>query len=203
MSDEKLKEKIIIEAARNRFAHFGFSKVTMDEIAGDVELGKASLYYYFPTKEDLFRSVMEREQTEFVDEINILVAKEIGAEEKLKKYVVKRLEFFQELVNLGTLSVHSFFESKAMFQKIFKDFEDKEVELIKKIFDEGKRTGSFRSDLDENTVRVFLHILHGLRLRVIKSLKGNRMPDESLQELKQEMMISVELILKGIENKKE
>ena len=38
------KEKAILEAARKRFAYFGFSKITMDEIASDVALGKASLY---------------------------------------------------------------------------------------------------------------------------------------------------------------
>jgi TetR/AcrR family transcriptional regulator len=54
---EKSREKSIIEAAKERFAHFGFSKVTMEEIASDVDLGKASLYYYFPTKEDLFKAV--------------------------------------------------------------------------------------------------------------------------------------------------
>ena len=43
MSEEKIKEKAIIKAARERFAHFGFSKVTMDEIAADIEMGKACL----------------------------------------------------------------------------------------------------------------------------------------------------------------
>ena len=48
MSENNLKEKEILEAARSRFAHYGYSKVTMEEIALDVEMGKASLYYYFP-----------------------------------------------------------------------------------------------------------------------------------------------------------
>ena len=56
----KEREKPIIEAARKRFAHYGFSKVTMEEIAADAEMGKASLYYYFPTKEELFSALSFR-----------------------------------------------------------------------------------------------------------------------------------------------
>ena len=70
LSGEKTQN--ILSAARRRFAHYGFSKVTMDEIAGDVEMGKASLYYYFPTKEDLFKAVVIQEQNEFVNYIETL-----------------------------------------------------------------------------------------------------------------------------------
>ena len=60
MDKNSPKEKTIVEAARNRFAHYGFSKVTMEEIATDVGMGKASLYYYFPKKEDLFKKLVYR-----------------------------------------------------------------------------------------------------------------------------------------------
>ncbi len=75
MSNNISKEKIIIEAARNRFAHYGFSKVTMEEIALDVDMGKASLYYYFPTKEDLFRSVISQEINELQKNIEQILQK--------------------------------------------------------------------------------------------------------------------------------
>jgi AcrR family transcriptional regulator len=60
------KEHLILDAAQNRFARFGFSKVTMDEIAEDVGMAKASLYYYYPSKEDVFRAVLRREQEQFL-----------------------------------------------------------------------------------------------------------------------------------------
>ena len=50
--NEKLtrdKEEVILRSAQRRFASFGYSKVTMDEIAEDIGMAKASLYYYFPT----------------------------------------------------------------------------------------------------------------------------------------------------------
>jgi TetR/AcrR family transcriptional regulator len=98
MDDIKLKEKEILKAARSRFAHYGFSKVTMEEIAADVGMGKASLYYYYPTKEDLFKSVIHKEQNVFIGEIEKLFCRKISAENKLRNYVKKRLEYFQELI---------------------------------------------------------------------------------------------------------
>ena len=82
MTTEKLKDKecAILKAARQRFAHYGYSKVTMDEIAADVEMGKASLYYYFPTKENLFQEVIVQEQDEFAEEIEKILVNENCAE---------------------------------------------------------------------------------------------------------------------------
>src|SRR5690606_32495335 len=43
----------IIEAALKRLAHFGFHKTTMNEIADDLRITKANLYYYYPDKSTL------------------------------------------------------------------------------------------------------------------------------------------------------
>ena len=119
ISNEKVK--IILQAARKRFAHYGFSKVTMDEIAGDVELGKASLYYYFPTKEELFKAVISQEQAEFIKSIELLLQKPSSASMKLIEYVEHRLAFSRKLANLGTLSIHSILDIKSVFRKLSDD----------------------------------------------------------------------------------
>ena len=43
----------IIEVALKRFSHFGFHKTTMNEIADDLRITKANLYYYYPDKSSL------------------------------------------------------------------------------------------------------------------------------------------------------
>jgi TetR/AcrR family transcriptional regulator len=192
------KENEILEAARNRFAHYGFSKVTMDEIALDVGMGKASLYYYFPTKEDLFKSVINKEQNLFEGEIEKLFCRKMSAENKLRNYVKKRLEYFHELVNLSTLNVNTLVDIKLMFKELFEDFEQKELELIHRILDEGKKNGEFDHKMHQDTTKIFLHLLQGLRLRIIKFIKDNRMEKENYDELKEEMLAFVEIFIKGI-----
>ena len=197
----KEKEKNILNAARKRFAHYGFSKVTMDEIAGDVEMGKASLYYYFPTKEDLFRAVIAQEQDEFTKNIEAILQQPATAAQKLNEYVEQRLKYFQVLLNLGTLSVHSYFDLKSVFRKLFEDFEAHELDLLKKIFDEAKSNKEFNPELSDEITKVFLHMLQGLRLRIIRLIKEQRSEEENYKTLETEMKIATDIFIKGLKNK--
>ncbi|PJA98443.1 MAG: hypothetical protein CO128_07265 [Ignavibacteriales bacterium CG_4_9_14_3_um_filter_30_11] len=44
----------IIKTAVKRFARHGLGKTTLEEIAGDLRIGKATIYNYFTSKEELF-----------------------------------------------------------------------------------------------------------------------------------------------------
>ncbi len=52
-------ERIILAAAENVFAEAGFGGATMQLIADLAGLPKANLHYYFPTKEALYRQVVQ------------------------------------------------------------------------------------------------------------------------------------------------
>ncbi len=60
MSDSKEK---IVEAAIEVFAHKGKHGTRMEEIAALAGVNKAMVYYYFSTKENLFKAVVEKIQT--------------------------------------------------------------------------------------------------------------------------------------------
>jgi len=52
-------ERLILEAAEKVFAEAGFGGATMQLIADLAGLPKANLHYYFPTKESLYRQVVQ------------------------------------------------------------------------------------------------------------------------------------------------
>jgi len=52
-------ERLILDAAEKVFAEAGFGGATMQLIADMAGLPKANLHYYFPTKEDLYRRVVQ------------------------------------------------------------------------------------------------------------------------------------------------
>lgn len=203
MLENTLKETEIIEAARSLFGHYGYSKVTMEEIASEVEMGKASLYYYFPTKEELFKSVIKKEQNVFVEEIENLLKQNISVYQKLKTYVNKRLEYFQQLVNLGTLHLQSAVHIKSMFKELLLEFEKQEIILIRKIFEEGKLRGELDKRINEKTICLFLHLLQGLRLQTLKSINGSRLENEHYDSLRKDMMLFVDIFFKGINVQKD
>lgn len=61
------KRQDIVEAARYVFAMRGFARATLDEIAERAEFGKATLYNYFQSKEELFELVIADAIDEFMD----------------------------------------------------------------------------------------------------------------------------------------
>src|SRR5258707_7926635 len=66
-SDQQdIKREKILEAAYQRFLHYGYSKTTMNEIAGDLSMSKALLYYYFPDKSQLYVAVMRKLSADFI-----------------------------------------------------------------------------------------------------------------------------------------
>ncbi|MBK5933659.1 TetR family transcriptional regulator [Rhodovulum imhoffii] len=52
-------EKIILDAAEKVFSEAGYGGATMQLIADVAGLPKANLHYYFPTKESLYRQVVQ------------------------------------------------------------------------------------------------------------------------------------------------
>ena len=52
-------ERIILEAAEDVFANYGYEGATTSRIARLAGIPKANLHYYFPTKKDLYRRVID------------------------------------------------------------------------------------------------------------------------------------------------
>lgn len=69
MANEKRIQ--IIKAADKRFAKHGLNKTTLDEIARDLRIGKATLYHYFKSKEDLFYQTISWEVEQYINIISL------------------------------------------------------------------------------------------------------------------------------------
>src|ERR687891_2936024 len=61
--------QLIAETAWRLFADRGFDRVTIAEIAREAQVAEATVFNYFPTKEDLFYSPLEAFGTRLVDAI--------------------------------------------------------------------------------------------------------------------------------------
>ena len=66
-SIREINERTILKAAESVFAERGFSGATVSMIAARAGAPKANVHYYFPTKEGLYRAVVEQVLTAWLD----------------------------------------------------------------------------------------------------------------------------------------
>ncbi len=77
----------ILRAASKRFARHGLNKTTLEEIARDLRIGKATLYHYFDSKEQLFYETIEYDTRQFIIEIkNIFNNEALSPTKRFSEY---------------------------------------------------------------------------------------------------------------------
>ena len=88
-----VKEQIV-EAARERFLHYGYGKTTMAEVASDCRMSPGNLYRYFPGKLDIAEEIARRDSLVLERRLRALVNQpSCSALVKLKNFLVELLEF--------------------------------------------------------------------------------------------------------------
>ena len=58
--EKEMRRIAILDAAERLFFSRGYEDVSMEEIASEVELNKATIYLYFKNKETLFATIVLR-----------------------------------------------------------------------------------------------------------------------------------------------
>jgi TetR/AcrR family transcriptional regulator len=193
------KHSLILNAAQKRFARYGLTKVTMDDIADDLGISKAALYYYFPTKEEIFRRVIAREQQGFFELLNKSNNELANATGKMMRYFRHYLDFVDQMLNLKIVSVFSMDNMHPIMRDVFREFSKKQCDIIELVLCEGKKNGEFFISSPKETASLLLHTLNGLRLHFFfKTIKLGEGKENDCSILRHEVTLFAEIFLKGI-----
>jgi len=172
----------IIDTARALFKLSGFKKTTMGDIAGSLGKAKSSLYYYYPSKEDIFEAVLEAEMDELLEQIHREIDKASSSKEKLTIYCRCRLEKLKQLCNLSDALKSEIAELDCMMADLKSRFDTTHVELVKEILEEGVHNGEFKKINDDNIELIAYLMVSSFRgLAVPLMVSQNRSPRLDLQ----------------------
>ena len=196
MAVSKTRERLV-EVARQLFARSGVENTTMNDIAQASSKGRRTLYTYFKNKDEIYQAVVESE----IDKLNKMLmevaSKDLPADEKLITYIYSRLDAVKALVfRNGTLRANLFRDIWTV-EKIRKDFDLRDIEVIKGILDEGIAQGLFNVPYPDIMASVLHHALKGLEVPYIRGLMG----DTISQRIKRRDNV-MSLIFNGIKIKK-
>jgi AcrR family transcriptional regulator len=172
----------ILDTARALFKQSGFKKTTMGDIARSLGKAKSSLYYYYPSKEDIFEAVLYAEMDELLDQINQSMREASTSKEKLIMYCRCRLNKLSQLCNLSDALKSEIVELHCIMADLKNKFDTTHVELVKGILAEGVNNGEFKKISEDNIELVAYLMVSSFRGLAVPLMVGqNRSPRLDLQ----------------------
>jgi len=89
------KEQLILREAEAQFARYGFEGASLENIAAALGLSRHNLLYYFPSKEALYRRVLDDVMTQWLAGMGELAAGD-DPEGALRRYIAAKLRSSRE-----------------------------------------------------------------------------------------------------------
>lgn len=92
--EQTRRRQEIFDASVHLFVEKGFAETSMREIAAAAGIGKATLYDYFKTKDDILLSFFEREVGALADRAAEIACQELPTAEKLRRIMRMQLDYW-------------------------------------------------------------------------------------------------------------
>lgn len=175
MQQRNSTKALILDAARRSFGRFGYDKTSLLDIAKLAGLGKATLYYYYASKQELFFDVIRHEADVFMAMFNEKFHNCKTATEKLEAYLAIRLSHHEQISTLIEIDQTELNKIKVLAEQGLVDFRNNEFEMIHGIMVEGIKAGEFADKNSSLMAFSFLSLFRDLDIDwMISGQKFNR-----------------------------
>ena len=158
---EDLTRERILDAAMSRMLKFGYRKVTMDEVAGDLAMSKNTIYKHFQSKIEMAEALFKRLKKEINHELSLI-------EESHKdpvEIISKNIFFLQQ--RLSVWFEHFWGDIKTELPDLwgrFLNFRNEKIFEIRALVEDGIKKGKFRKINPALAVRMYMgaidHVLN-------------------------------------------
>ena len=146
-SDERWQSILI--GASNVFRKLGYPQATLEDVAAEVGINRASLYYYVGAKEELLAALLYRPLADMAANARAVAVSDLSASQRLRlileRYVSDMIEMPELLIftaeNVSQLLTG--LEGAAITANA-----DAYGKSVVAVIEEGVRTGEFRNDID-------------------------------------------------------
>lgn len=198
MAQEK-KRLLIIEAAVRRFGHFGIAKTTMSEIAADLSMSKALLYYYFPDKNHLCAAALEYVIEQSFTRAQPALHAIQDCREALLFVLDRRMDFVKNYYNLLEYSVGSPQQMPKEIMPVFAKARSIQTKLFADILQRGVEMGQLQPMNVEEVATILLYSIEGMRFSILKNTGGLIFPSkeefETILSLQKKML---DIMIRGL-----
>jgi AcrR family transcriptional regulator len=186
------KRRRLLEAAVRVFARKGYHAARIGDIAEEAGVAYGLLYHYFPSKEEVLRSVFRETWRALIETIKSVEEAGDPPREQLRKVAEILLRSWRrdpDLVRVLVLEVTRSQYLPGEMDEIVRSFA-----AIQEIVERGQADGSIRTDLD---ARLASYIFYGAVEELLTGWALGRLPDSEADVARAEQTL-VEIVTGGL-----
>ena len=140
--EREARKQRILRGALEVFKASGLEGATMDQIAQNSGFGKATLYYYFKSKEDVFSAILEDGWENIWESLEPIIADEDSPRNSFIKLLMKIAEIAQERPGLFEFLFNAPKTIKLDNQP-WKEYQHRLYGVIQGLLEDGVKEGEF------------------------------------------------------------
>ncbi len=135
----------ILNAAMKIFSEHGYHRASMDEIALQANVAKGTLYYHFPSKAQLFKTLVSDGFQKMMERIESDLETDLPLEEQIRRIIGHNLNLYLECSDFAHIVFNELSNSideevLAELRKLREDY----IRFISGILEEGRKAGVVR-----------------------------------------------------------
>jgi len=153
----------ILDATDRLLARYGYKKMTIDDLAQEVGIGKGSVYLHFSSKEEIALSHIDRIIERLKKNLASIAEKPIPADERVKQMLVERVLFRFDSVQHYSQSLNDLlaYIRPSLLERRKQYFEE-EAKIFARVLNDGQTSGVFRMENSLDTARSMLTATNSL-----------------------------------------
>jgi AcrR family transcriptional regulator len=164
MGNGSVTKDRILQTALGLFARNGFEGARMEKLAAEVGINKASLYFHFKSKEELFRALFQQILLEYQEELRTILneTKTLPVKERLTAIYEKYLDYNWNNTRMEFWNRMYYFPPQMMKDEIVKSTLDTESFFIAElavIMEENIRRKELRPLDAEHMAKSYYYVL--------------------------------------------
>ena len=142
LEEREMRKQRILTGALDVFKLKGLEGATMDEIANQSGFGKATLYYYFKSKEDVFSAILENGWINIWESLEPIIADQKSPRQAFINLLIKIAEIAQDRPGLFEFLFNAPKAIKLENQP-WKEYQHRLYGVIQGLLEDGVKAGEF------------------------------------------------------------
>lgn len=143
----------ILRAAEQVFAQKGFQEATVSDVARKAGLSDATIYEYFPSKEELLFSIPGQTARRAKESMEHMLNHVRGASSKIRAIIYDYLFFYQTHPDYAAVAMLTLKQNRKFLKTSAYEDVRELSRLILRVIEEGIGSGEFRPDVNPYLVR--------------------------------------------------